>query len=77
MKMTRLIVLAATALALSSVAFAAPPKFDKADTNGDGYLDASEFAATGMKKKMEKLDKDGDGKLSKKEYSAGMDEDCE
>ena len=61
----------------AEAAFAAPPKFAKADANGDGFLDAEEFAATGMKKKMEKLDKDGDGKLSEKEYKAGMDEDCE
>jgi hypothetical protein len=77
MKMTPIALAAAAALLASSVAFAAPPKFAKADANGDGFLDAEEFAATGMKKKMEKLDKDGDGKLSEKEYKAGMDEDCE
>lgn len=77
MKMTQIALAAAAALLASSVAFAAPAKFAKADANGDGVLDAEEFAASGMKKKMEKLDKDGDGKLSEKEYKAGMDEDCE
>lgn len=61
----------------ASVAFAAPPKFDKADANADGFVDAAEFAASGVKKKYEKLDKDGDGKLNKKEYTAALDEDCE
>ncbi len=77
MKMTQLTFAAAAALLASSVAFAAPLKFDKADANGDGAVDATEFANSGIKKKFEKLDKDGDGKLSKKEYSAALDEDCE
>ena len=77
MKTTQLTLAALAALLATSVAIAAPAKFDKADANGDGVVDADEFAASGMKKKMEKLDKDGDGKLSKKEYSAGQDEDCE
>ncbi|HPQ24613.1 MAG: hypothetical protein H6956_08840 [Chromatiaceae bacterium] len=77
MKMTKMTLAAAAALFATSVAVAAPMKFVKADANGDGAVDAAEFAASGMKKDMAKLDKDGDGKLSKKEYSAGMDEDCE
>jgi hypothetical protein len=77
MKTTQLTLAALVALLATSVAIAAPAKFDKADANGDGFVDAGEFAASGMEKKMEKLDKDGDGKLSKKEYSAGLDEDCE
>lgn len=77
MKMTQLTLAAAAALLASSVAFAAPAKFDKADANGDGSVDAAEFANSGIKKKFEKLDKDKDGKLSKKEYSAALDEDCE
>jgi hypothetical protein len=77
MKTTQLAFAALAALLATSVAVAAPPKFDKADANGDGFVDADEFAASGMKKEMKKLDKDGDGKLSKKEYSAGLDEDCE
>ncbi|MCB1792240.1 MAG: EF-hand domain-containing protein [Gammaproteobacteria bacterium] len=77
MKIKHMIVVAAGALLATSVAFAAPAKFDKADANGDGSVDATEFAASGVKKKFEKLDKDGDGKLSKKEYSVVFDEDCE
>lgn len=77
MKIKSMILAAAAALLASSVAFAAPASFKKADANGDGSVDAAEFAASGMTKKMESLDKDGDGKLSKKEYSAGLDEDCE
>ena len=68
---------AAAALLASSVALAAPAQFKKADANGDGSVDATEYAASGAKKEMAKLDKDGDGKLSKKEYSALFDEDCE
>ena len=78
MKITQITLTAAAALLASSVAFAAPLSFKKADANGDGSVDAAEFANSGVKnKKMEKLDKDGDGKLSKKEYSAALDEDCE
>ncbi|MCG6966854.1 MAG: hypothetical protein LJE59_10100 [Chromatiaceae bacterium] len=77
MKMTHLTVAAAAALLVTSTAFAAPLKFAKADANGDGFVDATEFAASGVKKDFAKLDKDGDGKLSKKEYSAALDEDCE
>jgi hypothetical protein len=77
MKMTKMTLAAAAALFATSVAVAAPMKFVKADANGDGAVDAAEFAASGMTKDMAKLDKDGDGKLSKKEYSAGLDEDCE
>lgn len=77
MKMTQLTLAAAVALFATSAAFAAPLKFVKADANADGSVDATEFAASGVKKEFKKLDKDGDGKLSKKEYSAALDEDCE
>ena len=77
MKTTQLTLAALAALLATSFAIAAPAKFDKADANGDGFVDADEFAASDMQKEMGKLDKDGDGKLSKKEYSAGLDEDCE
>lgn len=77
MKMTLVAIAAAAALLISSAAFAAPAKFAKADANGDGSVDAAEFAESGVKKKFENLDKDGDGKLSKKEYSAALEEDCE
>lgn len=77
MKNTELFLAAAAALLASSVALAAPAKFDKADANGDGKVDATEYAASGAKKEMANLDKDGDGSLSKKEYSMLFDEDCE
>lgn len=77
MKTTKLSLMLAALLA-SSLAFAAPLSFKKADANGDGSVDADEFAASGVKgKTMADLDKDGDGKLSKKEYSVVLDEDCE
>ena len=79
MKLTRLTLAAAVALLLAtSTAIAAPKSFKKADANGDGSIDATEFAASGVEgKKMAGLDKDGDGMLSRKEYSAALDEDCE
>ena len=77
MKTVKMLTLAAATLFATSVALAAPPKFDKADANGDGFVDADEFVASGVKKKFDKLDKDADGKLNKKEYSAALEEDCE
>jgi Ca2+-binding EF-hand superfamily protein len=76
MKLTKMTLTAAAAILASSVALAAPPKFDGADANGDGAVDAEEFAATKIKREFKKLDKDGDGKLNKTEYSAALDEDC-
>ncbi|MGB5453882.1 MAG: hypothetical protein WBM71_03210 [Sedimenticolaceae bacterium] len=76
MKKTQLILAAAVAVLASSVAFAAPPKFKDADTNGDGFVDVTEFTVTKITVKFEKLDKDGDGKLSKEEYAVALDEDC-
>ena len=73
-----LIASALVALFATSLAVAAPKSFKKADANGDGMVDAAEYAESGAERKMEKLDKDGDGKLSKKEYSAVLDEEeCE
>lgn len=77
MKKTSTLITTLAFLMATSVAFAAPVSFKKADANGDGSVDAEEFANSGMEKKMEGLDKDGDGMLSRKEYSAGLDEDCE
>ena len=79
MKKTNLFVAAAAALLVSGSVMAAekPPKFDKADANGDGAVDATEFAATKIDRKFAKLDKDGDGKLNKDEYAAALEEDCE
>ena len=77
MKMTKITLTAAAAMLASSVALAAPPKFDAADANADGGVDAAEFAATKIEKKFPELDKDGDGKLNKDEYAAALEEDCE
>jgi hypothetical protein len=77
MKLTRMTLTAAAAVLASSLALAAPVSFKKADANGDGMVDAEEFANSGVKKKMADLDKNGDGKLDNKEYSAALDEDCE
>lgn len=77
MKLTK-ITLVTAALLATSVAFAAPKSFKKADANGDGMVDATEFADAGVKgKELAKLDKDGDGSLSKKEYSVVLEEECE
>jgi len=60
--------------------------FDKADTNGDGFLDASELASvagnissmTGKTMEADQLladlDSDGDSKLSEEEFEAGRPE---
>lgn len=77
MKLINIAAVACAAVFASSLAFAASPlKFEKADANGDGYVDAEEFAASNVKMEFSKLDKDGDGKLSKKEYSVALEEDC-
>jgi Ca2+-binding EF-hand superfamily protein len=76
MKSVQMLTLATAALLASSLALAAPPTFSKADANGDGVVDAEEFAASGIERKFEKLDKNGDGTLDKKEYAAVFDEDC-
>ncbi len=77
MKKAYITLAALAAVFVSGLAIAAPATFAKADTNGDGSVDATEFAASGVTKKMKELDKDGDGKLNSKEYSAGLEEDCE
>ena len=78
MKMTKIALAAATALFASSLAFAAdePPKFDAADANGDGAVDAAEFKATKLERDFGEIDQDGDGKLNKDEYAAALEEDC-
>jgi opacity protein-like surface antigen len=79
MKIAQLTAAAFAALLASSVAFAAaqPPKFNKADANGDGFVDEAEYTASKAKAKFAKLDKDKDGKLSKKEYNVIFEEECE
>ena len=79
MKMTHSTLSGAVAalFATTSVAVAAPMKFAKADANGDGSIDAAEFAASGMRRSdMTKLDK-GRRRQAQQERVAGMDEDCE
>ncbi len=78
MKLTHIALAAATALFVSSLAFAAdePPKFDAADANGDGVVDTSEFEATKIERDFSEIDEDGDGKLNKDEYAAALEEDC-
>ena len=78
MKTIPLTLVAAAVLMASGIALAAdPPKFAAADANGDGGVDATEFAATKIERKFPELDKDGDGKLNKEEYAAALEEDCE
>jgi len=77
MKVTQMTLAAIAAVFASSVTLAEPPKFQAADANGDGGVDAAEFAATKIEKDFKKLDEDGDGKLSKGEYATALEEDCE
>jgi len=78
MKKTQLILAAAAAILASSIALAAdePPKFGAADANGDGAVDAAEFAATKLEREFSKIDTDGNGSLNKEEYEAALEEDC-
>ena len=77
MKYKQLTIAACAALLVSTAALAAPIKFKAADVNADGFVDAAEFAKSGVKQELTKLDKDKDGKLSKKEYSVVLEEECE
>lgn len=76
MKLTKLTLTAAAVLFASGVALAEPPKFEGADANGDGGVDAAEFKATKIDRDFGELDKDGDGKLNMDEYKAALEEDC-
>lgn len=78
MEKSKLILTMCAGLLISSIAIAAePPKFEGADANGDGGVDATEFAATKIDKEFAKLDEDGDGKLNKEEYAIALEEECE
>ncbi len=77
MNMTRLMIASAALLASSAVLAAdEKPKFEAADANGDGMVDASEFAATGIERDFGELDADGNGSLNGDEYAAALEEDC-
>ena len=78
MKKTQLILTAAAVVLASGIAFAAdgPPKFEAADANGDGAVDATEFSATKLERDFKKIDTDGNGSLNMEEYKAALEEDC-
>jgi Ca2+-binding EF-hand superfamily protein len=75
MKMTPIIFAACTALLASNIAFAEPKKFPDADTNGDGFVDSTEFASSEVDAKFEEADKNKDGKLDIDEYQEAVG-DC-
>jgi Ca2+-binding EF-hand superfamily protein len=60
----------------------APERFDRADRNKDGFLDASDFEGAmregagrmreRMRERRKQLDKDGDGRVSREEYSGEL-----
>lgn len=77
MKKTSLLLSACAVLFASNVAFAEPPEFKGADTNGDGAVDATEFKSLELEKEFGKFDEDGNGKLNKAEYEAALEEECE
>lgn len=68
----------ASALLLASTAFAddEPPTFEKADTNGDGGVDATEYAATKMEPDFAEFDVDKDGKLNAAEFEELVNSEC-
>ena len=76
MKLLKPTLLAAVVLASSAALAAEKPKFDAADANGDGMVDAAEFKATGIEKDFGSLDADGNGSLNSDEYAAALEEDC-
>lgn len=77
MKMTPIILAACAVLLTSNIAFAQgdPKEFPKADANGDGFVDATEFATSGVDAKFEESDTNKDGKLDIDEYQAAVG-DC-
>ncbi|OOZ48473.1 hypothetical protein BOW39_10325 [Solemya velum gill symbiont] len=74
MKMTSVIFAALALLLTSNIAFA-QKEFPKADANGDGFVDATEFADSGIDAKFEESDTNKDGKLDVEEYQAAAG-DC-
>ncbi len=74
MRLSRCILTLAAAVLASHVAFAGLV-FEEADKNGDGAVDADEFAAAGVDQAFKQLDANGDGKLDSNEYSGDLDDD--
>lgn len=81
MKVKPLITTAIITLFTGGTALAAEvPSFKKADADGSGFVEESEYGAAkaaGVEKPYKELDKNADGKLDKNEYSVILDEDCE
>ncbi len=77
MKKTSLLLTACATLIISQLALAEPPEFKGADSNGDGAVDATEFAALKLDKELAKFDEDGNGTLNKSEYEASLEEECD
>lgn len=76
MRILHLSVLSLTTTLFSSIAMADPKEFKDADVNGDGFLDAAEFANAGVDDEYKEFDGNGDGKVSKDEYVEKLEE-CE
>lgn len=77
MKFTQMTLAACAALMISSAAYAEPKEFKAVDVNGDGSVDAAEYANSGVEEAtFKELDTNKDGNLSKDEYSAAL-EDCD
>ena len=75
MKNTPMILAACAALLFSTAALAEPKEFPKADANGNGSIDMTEFANSGLEeKKFEEVDTDKNGTISKEEYTTALEE---
>lgn len=55
------------ALLLPLSALAGGDRFERADTNGDGYIDREEMSRM-FENKFDKMDSDGDGRISREEH---------
>lgn len=76
MKLLSKSLLVCVALLMSNAALAEPKEFPQADANGDGVMDATEFANSGYEdKSFAEVDLNKDGKISKEEYEEAL-ADC-